>query len=166
MKKIISGLSVLFLLLFFVSLIPASAQVAQDSIASYDLYIEYIGPVVMYPEGKDRPVTLCLYSPVSGLVQEILMEKTDDFHFRCDLPNLQNGVYFFRVTDVARYDGKSDDSTVVGNTLLVTVKQTEKTRQLNDIRQHDSGGKAVFFELTPNGDILSNPPPILPVPKK
>ncbi|MDP2924568.1 MAG: hypothetical protein Q8O30_12780 [Candidatus Omnitrophota bacterium] len=137
---------------------------AQENDTYYDLLVEYIGPMVQYPEGKARTLRFTLHTPMSNLAQEVPMAKFDDCHFQCVI-RIKSGSYYFSQIDTGRYDGSDMSSMLVGDTFLVTVLQANRTKQLKDIRLYDlptnpypgPKAKTVFLQLTADGKIISEP---------
>ncbi|MDP2923938.1 MAG: hypothetical protein Q8O30_09520 [Candidatus Omnitrophota bacterium] len=139
-------------------------KLVQENDTYYDLLVEYIGPMVLYPEGKARTLRFTLHAPMSNLAQEVPMAKFDDCHFQCVI-RIKSGSYCFSQIDTGRYDGSDMSSMLVGDTFLVTVLQTNQTKQLKDIRLYDlptnpypgPKAKTVFLQLTVDGKIISEP---------
>jgi len=139
-------------------------KLVQENDTYYDLLVEYIGPMVQYPEGKARTLRFTLHAPMSNLAQEVPMAKFDDCHFQCVI-RIKSGSYYFSQIDTGRYDGSDISSMLVGDTFLITVMQTNQTRLLKDIRSYvlstnpypGPKAKTVFLQLTADGKIISEP---------
>jgi len=135
-----------------------------DDSKYYDLQVEYIRPVILYPEGLPYQLMPALVNS-SGEFTTVLMTKIDDCHFKCEFAHVKGAInYYFHQMDRARYDGSDYSSFMVGDIFIVTVKQTGFVKELKDIRPYNlpanpypgPKAKAAFLTLTKDGIIISD----------
>ena len=129
---------------------------------TYTLQVQYIRPT-FNPQGT-MGVDLVLFDLLLN-PSSFSLSKIDDFHFKGERGGIKAGTYFFSCMDYNRYDGSDESSVMVGDIIIVTVKETGAAYELKDIRQYTLStnphpgpkAKAAYLQLTSDGVIISNP---------
>jgi hypothetical protein len=147
---------------------PTSPEVPPppDTNEYYDLKVEYNRPDILAPDFAEDIPYIDLYSPEGSSVRQ-LFTRIDNYQFKCEFLHVKalSSSYYFHLLDRARYNGEDYSSVMVGDILIVTVKQTEFIRELKDIRPYTLPtnpypgpfAEAAFFILTQEGAIISDP---------
>jgi len=130
---------------------------------TYTLQVQYTRTYVNPNTVLNDP--LLLLFDLSGNRLGISLYRTDNYHFNGELGGVKiRADYYFHCYDGGRYDGSDLSSTMVGDIFIVTVKETQFIKELKDIRPYTLPtnlypgplAKAVFFQLTSDGKIISD----------
>lgn len=163
-------LLMLFMTACFEDCNPAGPDDPPEPAKKYDLEVTYIRTEISNPSRINGPVMVALYlisKAGPSRITYITLTKINDYNligeFSQTSSNGSETYYAPHTMDMARYDGSNMDSAIVGDRIIIKVKQTGFEKELKDIRKNTfsfnpyQGPKAKIacFILTREGTIIS-----------